>query len=39
MNTVRIIPDVLGTAVLLFAAYIFLMSAKDAWRYVKISTM
>jgi hypothetical protein len=39
MRAFRLVPDVLGTAVLLFAGYIFLVSLKDVWRYVRISNM
>lgn len=39
MNAFRIVRNVLGTAGLLFAGYVFLASIKDAGRYLKISTM
>jgi hypothetical protein len=39
MSAVKVIRNVLGTAGLVFAGYIFLMSLKDAARYVRISTM
>jgi hypothetical protein len=39
MSAVKVIRNVLGTAGLVFAGYIFLRSLKDAARYVRISTM
>ncbi len=39
MSAIKVVRNVLGTAGLIFAGYIFLMSLKDAARYVKISTM
>ena len=39
MNAVKVVRNVLGTAGLLFAGYVFLMSLKDAARYVRISKM
>jgi hypothetical protein len=39
MSGLRKIPDAIGTVVLLFGAYVVVMSLKDAWRYVKISLM
>jgi hypothetical protein len=39
MRTLRAFRNVLGTAGLLFAGYVFLMSIKDFRRYIKISTM
>jgi len=39
MNTLRIVRNILGTAGLLFAGYVFLMSIRDTRRYLKIRTM
>ena len=39
MRTLKAFRNVLGTAGLLFAGYVFLMSVKDLRRYIKISTM
>jgi hypothetical protein len=39
MTALKIARNVMGTAGLLFAGYIFVMSLKDSWRYVKISRM
>ncbi len=39
MSAVRVVRNVIGTAGLVFAGYVFLVSLKDAARYVKISTM
>jgi hypothetical protein len=39
MSVLKIARNVVGTAGLLFAGYIFVMSLKDSWRYVKISRM
>lgn len=39
MRTFKAFRNVLGTARLLFAGYVFLMSVRDLRRYIKISTM
>jgi hypothetical protein len=39
MRAVKIVRNMLGTVGLVFAGYVFLLSLKDAARYVKISTM
>jgi hypothetical protein len=39
MNTLRVVRNLLGTAGLLFAGYVFLMSIRDTRRYIKISAM
>jgi hypothetical protein len=39
MTTFRVVRNVLGTAGLVFAGYVFVMSLKDVRRYIKISTM
>jgi hypothetical protein len=39
MRTFRVVRNVLGTAGLILAGYIFLTSLKDFRRYIKISTM
>jgi hypothetical protein len=39
VGTLRVFRNVLGTAGLLFAGYVFLASLKDSWRYIKISSM
>ena len=39
MRTLKAFRNVLGTASLLFAGYVFLVSLKDSWRYIKISRM
>jgi hypothetical protein len=39
MRTFGAVRNVLGTAGVLFAGYVFLMSLKDFRRYIRISTM
>jgi hypothetical protein len=39
MNTLRVLRNLLGTAGLFFAGYVFITSLTDARRYIKISTM
>ncbi len=39
MRTFRVVRNVLGTAGLILAGYVLVMSMKDARRYIKISTM
>jgi hypothetical protein len=39
MGALKVARNVLGTAGLIFAGYVFLMSLKDSMRYVKISSM
>jgi hypothetical protein len=39
MNAFRVVRNTLGTVGLLFAGYVFAMSVKDSWRYLKISRM
>ncbi len=39
LTTLRIARNVAGSVGLVFAGYIFLVSLKDALRYVKISRM
>jgi hypothetical protein len=39
MSVLKIARNVMGTAGLLFAGYIFVVSLRDSWRYVKISRM
>ena len=39
MTTFKVVRNLLGTAGLLYAGYVFLSSFKDARRYLKISTM
>jgi hypothetical protein len=39
MRALRLVPEVVGTAVLLFGGYVLLVSLKDAWRYIRISNM
>ncbi len=39
MCTAKMVRNVLGTACILFAGYVFFASLKDARRYMKISTM
>jgi adenine/guanine phosphoribosyltransferase-like PRPP-binding protein len=39
MRTLKAFRNVLGTAGLIFAGYVFLVSLKDSWRYIKISRM
>ncbi len=39
MNAFRLIRNVLGTATMILAGYVFLESLVEARRYLKISTM
>jgi hypothetical protein len=39
MRTFRVVRNVLGTAGLILAGYVLVMSMKDVRRYIKISTM
>ena len=39
MSAVKTVRNILGTAGLIFAGYIFLASIKDSIRYIKISSM
>jgi hypothetical protein len=39
MNTLRAIRNLVGTASMIFAAYIVLVSLKDARRYIRITSM
>src|SRR5580704_1701882 len=39
MNTLRVVRNILGTAGLLFAGYVFLTSIRDTRRYLKIRAM
>jgi hypothetical protein len=39
MSAMKAVRNVLGTAGLLFAGYVFVMSIKDSIRYIKISSM
>ena len=39
MSAFRVVRNTLGTIGLLFAGYVFMMSVKDSWRYLKISRM
>jgi len=39
MTALRVVRNLLGTAGVLFAGYVFLSSFKDARRYLKISSM
>jgi hypothetical protein len=39
MNALKLLRNVIGTAGLLFAGYVFIVSMKDAARYAKISSM
>jgi hypothetical protein len=39
MSAMKLARNILGTAGLLFAGYVFLVSIKDSVRYIKISTM
>ena len=39
MSAFRVVRNTLGTVSLLFAGYVFVMSVKDSWRYLKISLM
>ena len=39
VSTFRIVRNIVGTAGLLFAGYVFIVSLKDGLRYVRISKM
>ncbi len=39
MKAMKAIRNIVGTAGLLFAGYIFLASVKDVRRYIRINTM
>jgi hypothetical protein len=39
MTVMKAIRNILGTAGLLYAGYVLIMSVKDVRRYIKISTM
>lgn len=39
MNTLKLVRNIMGTAGILFAGYVFIVSLKDAARYAKISAM
>jgi hypothetical protein len=39
MSALKAVRNILGTAGLLFAGYVFIMSVKDSIRYIKISSM
>jgi hypothetical protein len=39
MGAFRILRNVIGTAGMVFAGYIFLTSIKDAGRYIRLSRM
>jgi len=39
MKAMKAIRNIVGTAGLLFAGYIFLSSVKDVRRYIRLSTM
>ncbi len=39
MSALKVARNIVGTAGLLFAGYVFLMSLKDSARYIKISSM
>jgi hypothetical protein len=39
MSALRVVRNVVGTAGLLFAGYIFVSSLKDSLRYIKINRM
>jgi hypothetical protein len=39
MSALKVFRNVLGTAGLLFAGYVFVASLKDSLRYIKISRM
>jgi hypothetical protein len=39
MGALKVARNILGTAGLLLAGYVFLMSLKDSVRYIKISSM
>ncbi len=39
MGVLKVARNIVGTAGLLLAGYVFLMSLKDSARYIKISSM
>jgi len=39
MNTLKVVRNIVGSAGLLFVGYIFIVSLKDSWRYLKMSRM
>jgi hypothetical protein len=39
MSAFRVVRNAVGTIGLLFAGYVFVMSVKDSWRYLKLSRM
>jgi hypothetical protein len=39
MSALKAVRNILGTAGLLFAGYVFVVSLKDSLRYIKISSM
>ena len=39
MSALRMMRNILGTAGLIFASYVFLASIKDSVRYIRISSM
>jgi hypothetical protein len=39
MGALKVARNILGTAGLILAGYVFLMSLKDSARYIKISSM
>ena len=39
MSALKVARNIVGTAGLLFAGYVFLISLKDSARYIKISSM
>jgi hypothetical protein len=39
MKSIKVMRNILGTAGLIFASYVFLASLKDSARYLRISSM
>jgi hypothetical protein len=39
MSAMKMARNILGTAGLIFAGYVFLVSIKDSLRYIRISSM
>jgi hypothetical protein len=39
MSAFKVVRNAVGTVGLLFAGYVFVMSVKDSWRYLKMSRM
>ena len=39
MSALKAVRNILGTAGLIFAGYVFVVSLKDSLRYIKISSM